>query len=86
MHFFYIPGFQVYILTRHLERGLPQNFLQAEDVPAVYQETHTECMPAEVGVQLGHLRRFFNPLEHLLYNIASAWVLVFVEEQPVLIR
>ena len=64
---------------------MPQDLLQAEDVTTVHQETHAERMPANMGVKLWHIRRLFNPLQHLLNHIASHWILVLVEEQLVLV-
>jgi hypothetical protein len=51
VHFLHIPGSQIHILARHLERGMPQDLLQAEDVPAVHQKPHSE-----------HLQAFMVPL------------------------
>jgi hypothetical protein len=78
MYFFYVSRRQIYILAGHLERSMTQDFLQAEDISAVDQETHAESMSTGMGVQFRYIRHFFNPLEHLFYDIDRNWIMVFV--------
>jgi len=69
VHFLHVPGSQVHILARHLERGVPQDFLQAENVPAIDQKAHAERVPANVKMQTWHFPHPFFPLQHLVNHI-----------------
>ena len=52
MFVLHIPGCQVHVLAGHLERGMAEDLLQAEDIPAVDQVAHAEGVPAEVRVEI----------------------------------
>lgn len=65
MLFFYILRSQVDVLARHLQRGMPQNFLQAEGITAMDQVAPRKGMPAGVWMKLGDFGSLLHPLKQL---------------------
>ena len=64
---------------------MPQDFLQAENVPTIDEITDTEGMAANMRVEFRHMDRLFHSLEQFLDRTMSHRVTIRAQIQSVLI-